>query len=163
MLTKLNSHCWSCSIKIQAWKIPCFCVRPQLHKIEKWLLVLNFKSFILPKFPQTFLVACWRNRFQVKSFQLVDCCCVVLNKLNSHCWICSVKIQAWKIPCICVRPQDREMAACVSVQVVYIAKISTDISRCVLTRSLRSSKFSVGRLLLRGAQQTKFSLLELFS
>ena len=102
-----------------------------------------FKSFILLKFPRTFLVACCCNRFEVKSFQLVDCCCVVLNKLNSHCWSCSVKIQAWKIPCICVRPQDREMVACVSVQVVYIAKISTDISRCVLTRSLRSSKFSV--------------------
>ena len=97
-----------------------------------------FKSFILLKFPQTFLVAYWCNRFEVKSFQLVDCCCVVLNKLNSHCWSCSVKIQAWKIPCVCVRPQDREMAACVSLQVIYIAKISTDLSRCMLAQSLRS-------------------------
>ena len=45
-------------------------------------------------------------------------------------------MQAWKILCVCVRPQDREMAACVSLQVIYIAKISTDPSRCLLAQSL---------------------------
>ena len=116
------------------------------HKIEKWLLVLVFKSFILPKFPQTFLVARWRSRFEVKSFQLVDCCCVVLTKLKSHCWSCSVKIQAWKIPCVCVRPQDREMAAFVSLHVVYIAKISTDLSRCVLAQSLGNTAIQAWKI-----------------
>ena len=81
-----------------------FCIYAvDLIRIEKYGCLCSLQVvYILLKFPPTFLIACWHNHFKVKSFQLVDCCCVVLNKLNSHCWSCSVKMQAWKILCVCV-------------------------------------------------------------